>query len=301
MTPTPAPAASKCLAFIGLGQMGVPMARNLLRAGHTLRGFDLNAATAQAFSEFPGFTMCASPAEAVKGTQALILMLPDSRIIDALLWSEPEQLAGKLVPGQTVIDMSSSDPVCSRDNAAKLKAMGLHFVDAPVSGGVRRAVDGSLSIMLGGEKAGVDALMPVFEAMGKTLVHVGSAGAGHAVKALNNYVSASGLLAVCEALVAAQKFGIDPHLVNKVFNASTGKNNTTDVKVENFMLSETFNSGFAMALMRKDLNTAHSFIERMGTPSNFASQCLDVWSQADAGLGKGADHTAMYKFVKEKF
>ena len=190
--------------------------------------------------------------------------------------------------------------MCSRDNAARLKALGLRFVDAPVSGGVKRAIDGSLSIMIGGEKDDVDAVMSILGTMGKTLVHVGAAGAGHAVKALNNYVSASGLLAVCEALVAAQKFGIDPHLVNKVFNASTGKNNTTDVKVENFMLSEAFNSGFAMALMRKDLNTAHSFIERMGTPADFASLCLNVWAEADSTLGKGADHTAMYKFVKEK-
>lgn len=288
------------LGFIGLGQMGVPMALNLLRTGFVVQGYDLNPAVAQAFAEYPGFTLCQSPAEAARDAQAVILMLPDSRIIDALLWSAPENLASQLKPGQTIIDMSSSDPVCSRDNAAKLQAISLKFVDAPVSGGVRRAVDGSLSIMIGGDKADVDAVMPVLGAMGKTLVHVGSAGSGHAVKALNNYVSASGLLAVCEALVAAQKFGIDPHLVNKVFNASTGKNNTTDVKVENFMLSETFNSGFAMALMRKDLSTAHSFIERMGSPADFASLCLSVWSQADSELGKGADHTAMYKFVKEK-
>ena len=101
------------IGFIGLGQMGIPMARNLLRAGHAVKGFDLNPAAAQAFAEFPAFTMCASPAEAAKGSGALVLMLPDSRIIDALLWSAPEQLAQQLQAGQTVIDMSSSDP-CAR-------------------------------------------------------------------------------------------------------------------------------------------------------------------------------------------
>jgi 3-hydroxyisobutyrate dehydrogenase len=136
--------------------------------------------------------------------------------------------------------------------------------------------------------------------MGKTLVHVGDAGAGHAVKALNNYVSASGLLATCEALVAAQKFGIDPHLVNQVFNASTGKNNTTEHKVENYMLSGTFGSGFALGLMRKDLQTAQGFIERMGTPGEFADLCLSTWARAEQGLESGADHTAMYKFLNEK-
>jgi len=105
---------------------------------------------------------------------------------------------------------------------------------------------------------------------------------------------------VCEALVAAEKFGIDPHLVNQVFNASTGKNNTTELKVENFMLSEAYNSGFALALMRKDLQTAQSFIERMGTPGGFAKVCLQTWAEAEQSLEKGADHTAMHKFVRSQ-
>jgi 3-hydroxyisobutyrate dehydrogenase len=173
------------------------------------------------------------------------------------------------------------------------------LLDAPVSGGVKRAVDGSLSIMIGGDAAVVERAQPVLQAMGKNLVHLGANGSGHAVKALNNYVSASGLLAVCEALVAAQAFGIDPHRVNQVFNTSTGRNNTTDVKVENFMLSQTFNSGFALALMRKDLQTALDFIQRMGTPEDFAQQCLQQWKDAEAGLTAGADHTEMFRFISQ--
>jgi 3-hydroxyisobutyrate dehydrogenase len=134
--------------------------------------------------------------------------------------------------------------------------------------------------------------------MGKNLVHLGAAGAGHAVKALNNYVSASGLLAVSEALAAAEQFGIDPHLVNQVFNTSTGRNNTTDVKVENFMLSGSFNSGFSLALMRKDLQTALGFIERMGTPDHQAAACTRTWVDAEGALKLGADHTEMYKFIR---
>jgi 3-hydroxyisobutyrate dehydrogenase len=165
---------------------------------------------------------------------------------------------------------------------------------------VRRAKDGSLSIMIGGLAPAVESVQPLFKAMGKTLVHVGAAGAGHAVKALNNYVSASGLLAACEALVAAEKFGIDPHLVNQVFNASTGKNNTTEVKVENFMLSGTFNSGFSLALMRKDLQTALDFITRMETPKTFANACTQTWTEAERTLEKGADHTSMYTFTQKR-
>jgi 3-hydroxyisobutyrate dehydrogenase len=263
-----------------------------------VRGFDLDPAAAASLAGEAGFGVATTVAQAVDGMDIVILMLPDSRVVDALLWTDG--LAQRFKPGQMVLDMGSSDPVRSRDNFSRLAKLGILFVDAPVSGGVRRAIDGSLSIMIGGEPAAVEQVKPVLQAMGKTLVHVGSAGAGHAVKALNNYVSASGLVAVSEALVAAEKFGIDPHLVNQVFNASTGKNNTTEHKVENFMLSQKFNSGFALSLMRKDLQTAQGFIESMGTPSEFASLCLKTWQQAEESQGKGADHTAMYKHVRNQ-
>ena len=284
------------LGFVGLGMMGLPMVRNLLRGGFAVAGFDLHATAATALQGEAGYRVASSPDDAAKDADVLILMLPSSKVVDDLLWTQG--LAQRLKPGQVVLDMSSSDPVCSRENSQKLQPLGIHFVDAPVSGGVKRAIDGSLSIMMGGEAAQIEAVRPILQAIGKTLVHVGAAGAGHAVKALNNYVSASGLLAVCEALVAAEKFGIDPHLVNQVFNASTGKNNTTEVKVENFMLSEKFSSGFALALMRKDLQTAQTFIDRMGTPDDFAQTCLKTWMAAEAGLGQGADHTAMYRHIR---
>lgn len=284
------------LGFLGLGMMGLPMTRNLLRGGFAVAGFDLQATAATVLQGEAGYRVASAPDDAAKDADVLILMLPSSKVVDDLLWTQG--LAQRLKPGQVMLDMSSSDPICSRENSQKLQALGIHFVDAPVSGGVKRAIDGSLSIMMGGEVAQIEAVRPILLAMGKTLVHVGAAGAGHAVKALNNYVSASGLLAVCEALVAAEKFGIDPHLVNQVFNASTGKNNTTEVKVENFMLSEKFNSGFALALMRKDLQTAQTFIDRMGTPDDFAQTCLKTWMAAEAGQGQGSDHTAMYRHIR---
>jgi len=287
---------SERIAFIGLGKMGQPMVRRLLGAGYAVAGHDLSPAAVAALSVEAGFHPSASVLEAVRGAGVLLLMLPDSPVVDAMLWEQG--LAASLQAGQLVLDMGSSDPVRSRDNAARLAASGVAFVDAPVSGGVKRAVDGSLAIMMGGEIQAVERVRPMLQSMGKTLVHVGTAGAGHAVKALNNYVSASGLLAVCEALTAAEAFGIDPHKVNEVFNASTGRNNTTDVKVEAFMLSGTFNSGFALALMRKDLQTAQAFIERMGTQGDFAKACLQAWQQAQNTLDTGSDHTAMYQFIR---
>jgi 3-hydroxyisobutyrate dehydrogenase len=288
------------IGFIGIGQMGMPMIRNLLQANLSVTGFDLNPLVADELKSEIHFEMATSAIALTKKCDVIILMLPDSNIVDRLLWEGEDALSKAMNSKQTIIDMSSSDPVRSRANFDRLAQLGISFIDAPVSGGVRRAKDGSLSIMIGGLAPAVESVQPIFKAMGKTLVHVGAAGAGHAVKALNNYVSASGLLAVCEALVAAEKFGIDPHLVNQVLNVSTGKNNTTDVKVENFMLSGTFKSGFSLALMRKDLQTALDFISRMETPKNFADACTQTWTQAEKSLDKGADHTAMYAFIQKK-
>ncbi len=276
------------------------MIRNLLRAQFHVMGFDLNPHAATSLTKEENFKAATSPTQVSTECDIVILMLPNSKIVDDLLWDGENALAHHLNASQILVDMGSSDPVHTRENFTKLAALNIPFCDAPVSGGVKRATDGSLSIMMGGEKVHIEKIRPVLEALGKTLVHVGSSGAGHAVKALNNYVSAAGLLAVSEALVAAEKFGIDPHLVNQVFNASTGKNNTTDVKVENFMLSGSFNSGFSLALMRKDLQTALNFIDRMGTPDDFVAICTRTWTQAESELDKGADHTAMYKFIQER-
>ena len=290
--------ANQKIGFIGLGKMGLPMAANLLKAGHSVAGFDVSADAGATLAAEARFTRAVTAKAAADGANIVILMLPDSKIVDRLLWDDG--LAHTLQPGALLIDMGSSDPMKSQVNAGKLAALGIRFVDGPVSGGVKRAVDGSLTIMIGGEAAAVEAARPVLAAMGKSLVHVGASGAGHAVKALNNYVSAAGLLAVCEALTAAQKFGIDPSTVNQVLNTSTGRNNTTDVKVENFMLSGKFNSGFAISLMRKDLETAESFINAVQTPGDFAHATVAGWREAEAALEAGADHTAMFAHIQTK-
>ena len=286
------------IGFIGLGKMGLPMAANLLKAGYGVTGFDVSANAGAELQAQSGFVRAATAQDAAKSAAIIVLMLPDSKIVDRLLWDDG--LATALKSGALLIDMGSSDPMKSKVNAQKLAALGIRLVDAPVSGGVKRAVDGSLTIMIGGEVAAVEAARPVLAAIGKSLVHVGASGAGHAVKALNNYVSAAGLLAVCEALTAAQKFGIDPKIVNQVLNTSTGRNNTTDVKVENFMLSGKFNSGFALSLMRKDLETAESFIIAMHTPGDFAHACVASWREAEGALEAGADHTAMFAHIQGK-
>lgn len=288
------------IAFVGLGLMGVPMAKNLLKAGYQLAGFDLNPEVAAKFLDDKGFQFVSSPAQAIQDANLTILMLPDSTIVDALLWGSNGSagIATQLRKNSYLIDMSSSSPISSKENNQKLEKLGIKFVDAPVSGGVKKAMDGSLAIIVGGKKEYFGEIHPLLECMGKSIVHVGDAGAAHAVKALNNYVSAAGLIAASEALNAANKFGLDPHVVNQVFNASTGRNNTTENKVENFMLNDAFNSGFSLALMRKDVQIALNFIENMNCYASLAKQCVLTAKEADEKLGKGADHTAMFDYVR---
>ena len=288
------------IAFVGLGLMGVPMAKNLLKAGYQIAGFDLNPEVAAKFLDDKGFQFVSSPVQAIQDANLTILMLPDSTIVDALLWGSNGSagIAAELRKNSYLIDMSSSSPISSKENNQKLEKLGIKFVDAPVSGGVKKAMDGSLAIIVGGKKEYFGEIHPLLECMGKSIVRVGDAGAAHAVKALNNYVSAAGLIAASEALNAANKFGLDPHVVNQVFNASTGRNNTTENKVENFMLNDAFNSGFSLALMRKDVQIALNFIENMNCYSNLAKQCVLTAKEADEKLGKGADHTAMFDYVR---
>jgi len=290
------------IAFVGLGLMGVPMAKNLLKAGYQIAGFDLNQEVAVKFSGEKRFQFVSSPEQAIQDANLTILMLPDSAIIDALLWGSngSEGIATQLRKNSYLIDMSSSSPISSKENNQKLEKLGIQFIDAPVSGGVKKAIDGSLAIIVGGKTEYFAEVHPLLECMGKSIVHVGDAGAAHAVKALNNYVSAAGLIAASEALNAANKFGLDPHVVNQVFNASTGRNNTTENKVENFMLNDAFNSGFSLALMRKDVQIALNFIENMNCYANLAKQCVLTAKEADEKLGKGADHTAMFDYVRSE-
>jgi len=284
------------IGFIGLGQMGLPMAANVLKAGYKVLGNDLRQPELSTLPNKDQFQFIQSAAELAKQVDILILMLPDSKIVDDTLWNKG--VAAALRKGATIVDMSSSHPVNSRDNEVKLKDLGLKFIDAPVSGGVKKAIDGSLSIIIGGDLSTYEAVKSLLMTMGKTLVHVGPAGAGHAIKALNNYVSAAGLIAASEALVAAGQFGIDPHVVNQVLNASTGKNNSTENKVEQYMLNGAFNSGFSLALMRKDVETALSFMNLVGKDAQLAKECVSVCRAAEQALPEKADHTAVYQYVK---
>ncbi len=274
--------APRTVAFVGLGQMGRPMAANLEKAGFALRSYDLN-----------GAGNCASVAEAARGADMLITMLPDGNAVREVV----AQALPALAAGAIVLDMSSSDPMGTRALGETLAAKSVGLVDAPVSGGVKKALDASLAIMAGGEAALVERVRPLLEKLGARIFLTGPLGSGHAMKALNNYVSAAGLLATVEALAIGARFGLDPGVMTDILNASTGRNNTTEVKVKQFMLSGTYASGFSVGLMAKDLATAAGLADALGARAPFARECAQRWREAASALGALADHTAMHRFV----
>jgi 3-hydroxyisobutyrate dehydrogenase len=195
--------------------------------------------------------------------------------------------------------MSSSNPAVTRELGPRLQAAGVDFVDAPVSGGVKRAIDGSLAIMAGGETAVIARVKPLLLTMGKSVIETGMLGSGHAMKALNNYVSAAGLLAACEALKVGSDFGIAPEKIVAVLNASTGKNNSTENKLMQFVVSGAFNSGFSLGLMKKDIGIATGLAESLGSDTLLGEVLLKSWADAEAMLGGAADHTEIYRLLEK--
>src|SRR2546425_3793334 len=281
------------IGFIGLGRMGHPMARNLARAGYVIVAHDVDGNALKRACEATG----AEAATSLKGTaercDAVITMLPDGNAVRAVLLGPGDCLLAGFPRGSVFIDMSSSSPLGTRELGARLAERGVAMLDAPVSGGVRKAADAALSIMVGGDAQIIARCRPILEAMGRQIFLTGPLGSGHAMKALNNYVSAAGLLAAAEGVLAAQRFGLDPGNVVDILNASTGMNNSTLNKFHQFILSRAFDSGFSLDLMVKDLRTALEVARSTGSPAPLAEACLKAWTEAQASLGPGKDHTAV--------
>jgi 3-hydroxyisobutyrate dehydrogenase len=287
------------IAFLGLGKMGRPMAARLAEAGFKLRLFDISQ---KAVSDFvgahPSALATASPKAAAQGADALITMLPDGKVVRQALIEGRDPAREGLAAGALVLDMSSSNPVDTQKLARDLAASGVALLDAPVSGGVKRAIDGSLAIMVGGAAADLERARAALGAMGKTITLCGPAGAGHALKALNNFLSASGLVALCEALVVGEAFGLDPGTMVDVFNSSTGKSNATEVKGRQFVVSKSYASGFTTGLMAKDLRTAGDVAAYLKLKMPMLQQAMGYWTAADGRLGPGADHTEIFRYAE---
>lgn len=276
--------------------MGAPMVHCLAEKGFAPRVYDALPEAARKVAERDGLPAAATLGELAE-CDTVILMLPNSAIVRAVCLGD-DGLAAHLKPGAVIVDMSSSDPVETRKIGAELAGKDITLLDAPVSGGLRKAISGTLAIMLGGDDAAaMDAVEPMLSAMGKVF-RAGPLAAGHATKALNNYVSAAGLLAACEAVIVAREFGLDPERMTEIINASTGRNNSTENKVVQFILSEKFrDAGFALGLMAKDVGLAAALAQSTGRPLPGVEAVSGIWSRADQELEKGADHTEIFRYL----
>lgn len=279
------------IAFAGIGNMGWPMAANLVKAGFDVTICDAAPGRAAQFAREIGGAAAAGPAEAAAGADAVVTIVPTSAQVAAVA----EAAAPTLRPGMMFIDMTSGQPGRTKEIAAALAAKGVTMVDCPVSGGVPRAKSGELAIMAGGEAAALDRAEPVLKAMGTSIHRCGPIGAGQAMKALNNLVSAGGFLIGVEALLVGQRFGLDAGTMVDVLNESSGMNNSTRLKFKQHVLSRRFESGFSLDLMVKDIGIALEVARETQTPAPYAALCREIWAAAQAMLEPGQDHTGMAK------
>ncbi|MFZ2178832.1 MAG: NAD(P)-dependent oxidoreductase, partial [Rhodococcus sp. (in: high G+C Gram-positive bacteria)] len=273
------PLPGRKVGQIGLGAMGGPIARNFVGAGQPLTIRDADAAAQERFLADHSTAVGADGPADFAACDVVVLSLPTSDIVDAVVLADGGLLS-HLRPGSIIVDMGSSVPARTQALAKIAGGRGIHVVDAPVSGGVARALQGDLAVMAGGDGHVIDAVLPLLRATGREIIHVGPAGSGHAAKALNNLLAANGLVAAAEALLVGRKFGIEPATLLAVINAGSGRNQATETKYEKFVLSRTFDSGFAAQLMRKDIGIALDLARQQDVSLVLGSVLGDLWEAA---------------------
>jgi 2-hydroxy-3-oxopropionate reductase len=285
----------KTIGFIGLGIMGKPMAMNLVRAGHRLIVHDINPAPVAELAA-QGALDGRTPAGVARQSEILITILPDSpEVRDVVLG--PNGVLEGAAPGLILIDMSSIAPGVSKEIAAKAEARGVRMLDAPVSGGQPKAVDGTLSIMAGGDQAVFDSVVDVLQVMGKSVVWVGPIGSGNTTKLANQIVVALNIIAMSEALVLAAKAGVDPKVVYQAIRGGLAGSTVLDAKAP-LVFRRQFDPGFRIELHLKDLRNALTTGRQLGLPLSFTSQAAQVMSDLVAG-GKGKlDHGGLVQYFE---
>jgi 3-hydroxyisobutyrate dehydrogenase len=290
------------VGFVGLGSMGYPMAARLREGGFALSVFDVRGEITRRFAAEHGATPAGSLSDLGAACDTAITMLPNGGIVRQVVCGDEtadgDCLLRAMRPGSLVLDMSSSSPTGTQALGRLLEQRGMAMVDAPVSGGVARAQSGTLSIMAGGKPEAVERCLPVLKAFGERIFRTGALGSGHALKALNNLVSAAGLIVAAEALLIGRRFGLDAQTMLDVFNASTARNNSTENKFQQFVFSRRFSSGFSLDLMVKDLTTAVQLARDSATPAPFSAACRELWATAQSQLETGADHTAVVRWFE---
>ena len=278
------------IGFIGLGNMGAPMAANLVKAGHAVTGFDVAGVTVE------GVEAATSAAEAATGRTAVITMLPNGEILKAV--------AAEIIPvmdkGACFIDCSTVDVASARSVAAECEAAGLLAVDAPVSGGVGGASAGTLTFMAGGSDAAFAVAEPLFDIMGQKAVHCGTAGAGQAAKICNNMILGATMVATCEAFALADKLGLDRQKMFDVVSTSSGYSWTMNAYCPapgigpKSPADNGYKPGFAADLMLKDLRLSQQAAAKADADTPMGALAMDLYEQfVEREDGKGMDFSAM--------
>jgi 3-hydroxyisobutyrate dehydrogenase len=290
------------IGFIGVGTMGLPMATNLVKKGFTVIAYDMNAEAVKAAAA-AGMTAAASAAEAVATADIVVTMLPSSPNVQAVYSGDGGVLMAARA-GTLCVDMSTIDPGVTRQVAAAARERGVRFVDAPVSGGVPRAIDGTLAIMVGGEPTDYKDALPVLSAMGANVFHVGPVGSGEVVKLCNNLVAGVAAVAVSEAFRIAEAFGVDAKIVTAVMAKSSGNTWVMEAAhpvpglVERAASTNGYAPGFMTDLMCKDVGLAVDAARAHRIPVFVAPAAQQVYRLASShGLGR-KDFTSVYSFLK---
>ncbi len=292
-------ATIKKIGFIGVGNMGNPMAANLLKGGFDVTVFDARAATAAAFVAQHGGKAAASLADLARGADAIITMLPDDKIVRAVILGEGGA-ASSLARGTVLIDMGTCNPTGTQKTAAALTSLGIHMIDAPVMGGVIFAKDATLDIMAGGDAELVARCTPLLKAMGRAVTHCGAVGAAHAMKALANYVNACALINAIEALTIGKKFGLDPKMMTEgLANMCAKRNHPIEKKIIPQILTRKYASGMALSFIAKDVKIAVDTAHAIGAAVPLGEKVLELWSDAVEKVGAGVDQTEIVRYWEQ--
>src|SRR6202142_387750 len=284
------------IGFIGLGIMGKPMSRNLLKAGYQLVVFNRSKGAVNELVA-AGASAAANSREVAKQAEIVITMLPNSPHVRDVVLGEAGIIEGA-AKGSVVIDMSSIAPLVSREIAARLDKKGIEMLDAPVSGGEPKAIEGTLSVMVGGKKEIFDKCFPVMKAMAGSVVRVGSAGAGNIAKLANQVIVALNIAAVSEALVLAAKAGVDPDLVYQAIRGGLAGSTVLDAKAP-LMMDRKFNHGFRINLHIKDLANVLETSHEVGVPLPLSAAVMEMMQALKVdGMGE-CDHSSIVRFYEK--